>query len=161
MAALIEQIVIQSISRFEVFKSLEEISLNKKPYFLDLQVFKTEEVKVLSYIEQYLINIDAHKFPYSLYVKTNQSFQTKLFRIVSDFQQCPTFFRRKSKLLSVKEQKLQDRIDLKLKKLLNLGLKDKEIIIKSYAAHHKKLYALVDEGTKLENIFELIMESEN
>lgn len=156
MAGLFDTLLIHTGSRFEIFKALEEMNLEKRPYFIELEVFKSEEEKILKYIEQFLIGMKANAFPYSVYVKSNLNFQSTYFTVVKDFHHCPAFFRKKSKLLSVKEQKIQDRIDLKLRKLINLGISERKQHIDAYANFHKRLYALCDEGVKLENILKIL-----
>ncbi|MDA8792325.1 hypothetical protein N9N67_03715 [Bacteriovoracaceae bacterium] len=156
MAGLFDTLLIHTGSRFEIFKTLEEMNLEKRPYFIELEVFKSEEEKILKYIEQFLVGISSNVFPYSVYVQSNLNYYSKYFTVVKSFHSCPAFYRKKSKLLSVKEQKIQDRIELKLRKLINLGIGDRKQHIEAYAKFHKKLYTLCDEGIKLENVLKLL-----
>jgi hypothetical protein len=161
MAAILESTTLRSSTKEDVFIFLENINMDKKPYFIELEMPRNDELTALKYIEQYLISHRKYKVPYAIYVQSKEKYISKYFRSVDKYEDCPLFYRKRTKLLSVKEQKIQNRIDLKTKKLNNIDLLAKAQIITNHAKQHKSLHTACEEGRILEQLLTRLSNQNN
>jgi len=157
MAGIIEKITISTTDPSILLQTFHSLKLMSKPYFMEINVLSSDQIKVVHLLERFLLDNNFQSIIYPIYLlDIKKEFNSGLhLRSVTKFSDVPEFYRKKNKVLSNKESKIQERIDLKLLKLKNINLVEKNKSIVQYAKIHRKLRELCEYGAFCEKILKL------
>lgn len=148
-----KHILFKSHLKEEIFDQLSKLSFGTAPFILDISHLQDEDsaiVNIESYVKQNFVPL----FPYPICIISNVTNFIGKIEIFSHINQCPNFFIQKQKGLSIKEQQVLKKLELKQKKFLAIEDDSYKESIKQYANEHKKIFDLTLEGDFLEALLE-------
>lgn len=117
-------------------KQLKEYSFNENPYIIDILSLENQE----SIIHELEKHFESQNIIYPIYIITSKVDTISSLSLVAHSNQVPTFYKKKSKSLNMKENIIYNKIKLKQKQLSNIDRDSVKNDINSYAFQHKNIF---------------------
>lgn len=119
----------------------------RNPVVLQLSHLNSDEQReVIGFIENWFAEGRSHKYPYPVFIVSNQGQALGQLPVVPEIKALPKFFQQKDGKPNVKEGQVLDRNRLLQQEIQNTDPKQTEDTFSEYAVQHKKLWFLNQEA---------------
>lgn len=152
---------LNSIEPRMIVSQLSKLNFYESPIVLNIEHLEDKQSEAIEYIDDYFVESGIDLFPYSVYVIGDCPFYTGKIFVAKDKASLPQFFNQKTKILNVKENSINAKVNLKKQKFLGIKSSVYKPVIKEYGRTHKRIYQLQREmdflntiTTDLEKYFE-------
>ena len=155
-----KKIIIKSASVRQINSQLDMLDFGENPFIIEFVDTIDDHQGCIDTIEKYLTEHEINTFSYSIFVVSHKSPETNL-KVISSSSLAPSFFKQKSKQLTVKESQKLDVVKLKQRRLDGLRRGDFEPYLESYGKNSKKISILHNESTFYSRLLDSIKELED
>ena len=156
-----KKIIIKSAQPRQINSQLDQIDFGENPFIFEFVDSIPDHVSCIGIIEEYFKDHEINTFSYPIFFVTEAEVSNSNFKTITKSSLAPSFFRQKSKQLTVKETQKLEVVKLKQLRLNSLRPSEFKPQLEEYGSNSKKISLLQTENFFYQNLIEELKGEEN